>query len=107
MSRRENNPADYEDTPEISIDMGETKTAVAPAIMETTGLGPCIGIIVYDKKLKKGTVAHYPHPNDEIAQLITEVDQQYPNKKNLSAWVGGGGPQYDIAKVTETDVQNL
>ena len=43
---------------DVFVEMGEFKRASSPEIIGTIGLGPCIGIGLYDQNSKVGYVAH-------------------------------------------------
>lgn len=80
-----------EEQPEmIEVEQGVWKVAKAPDIIETTGLGPCLGIILYDKKEKQAAVGHFANPEQgELENFFVQVRQLFLDKKNLKVYVGG------------------
>lgn len=95
MSRLE--PYDWEDPrgKTIEVDQGEVKKAQPPDVVETGGLGPCVGIFIYDPVTKQAIAAHFTDPiQDEkiFSEMLDEVDQIFPDKQRLRVYIGGGGP---------------
>lgn len=82
------------DEPEtIEVDIGEWKITKAPNIIETTGLGPCVGVIVYDPETKQAMVGHFVDPRvDNLQSMLDEAVQRFPNKERLQVYVGGQAP---------------
>src|SRR3989338_6617770 len=70
--------------------------AKAPQNIETTGLGPCIGLIIYDPLSKEAIVGHYAEPRghgDERKSLqgqLREAERRFLMKDRLMIYVGGG-----------------
>ena len=47
----------------IKVGMAQFRVAMAPVKMMTMALGSCVGIVLYDPKLRLGGLAHVMHPN--------------------------------------------
>jgi len=85
------------ETIEVSQDDG-WKIAKSPYTIETTGLGPCVGIIIYDPVSKEAIVGHFPDPiiNNLNGMLIDAV-KRYPDITKLKVYIGGGAPDTENA----------
>ena len=80
------------------IDVGmktwEATTAESP-VVQTKGLGPCIGIAVYDAVKREGRMAHIAVPMLEqqtIADFLGSPVESPADTQNLQVWVRGGQP---------------
>ena len=90
---------EYEEPENITVDQHEGwKITKAPNTIETTDLGPCVGVIVYDPKSKQAMVGHFVDPREDNLQgMLDEAMQLSPNKEKLKIWVGGQQPNVDDA----------
>ncbi|WP_425425361.1 chemotaxis protein CheD [Vulcanibacillus modesticaldus] len=59
----------------VKVRMADLNTIGAPARIRTTGLGSCVGIVLFDVKQKVGGMAHIMLPSSEIAK-----DNQFLNR---------------------------
>lgn len=50
----------------INVGIGELCVNKAPVVLETRGLGSCVGVTFYDKKNKIGALAHVMLPNVNV-----------------------------------------
>jgi chemotaxis protein CheD len=95
----------------IKIGIAELKTACSPAILLTAGLGSCIGICLWDPKIKLGGIAHIMLPNSTLGRnitnkakyadtgirlLIEEMLYKGANKNRLVAKIAGGAQMFTI-----------
>ena len=81
----------HQEEPEtIEVDMGEWEIIESGMIGETTGLGPCFGIILYDTISKKAVVGHFPDPRTDMETLLAEAHKIFSDPKMVRAYVGGG-----------------
>lgn len=65
------------------------------AVLFTRGLGPCIGITIYDTAKKRGFMGHIANPNspEEFAvleEMFAAVRSTGSDVKRLKVWVRGG-----------------
>ena len=51
----------------ICVGIGELRVDRSPVILETRGLGSCVGVTLYDKTTKIGALCHIMLPNINIA----------------------------------------
>lgn len=56
---------------DIQVGIAEYKTAVEPARLITLGLGSCVGIGLYDPKLKIGGLLHIMLPDSNMFNNVT------------------------------------
>lgn len=67
---------------EISIEMGQWNISDgSPTILETSGLGPCLGIALIDKKKKIAGLGHLPHTlygkeKEELEKMVEEMQEK-------------------------------
>ncbi len=73
------------------------KLAQAPDIIETTGLGPCIGVIVFDPTSRQALVGHFMDPRVYgLTGMLDEALRRFADPSALRIYVGGGAPNpYD------------
>lgn len=86
----------------IEVNQFEWKLATPPHSIETTGMGPCVGVIVYDPALKKAMCGHYPSPERYLDNMLDETVKNFPDKSRLKVYVGGGSPSGDDQPYTAT-----
>jgi len=51
----------------IKVMMADLNIAKAPDMLKTTGLGSCVGIVLYDKQNRIGGLAHIMLPSSKLA----------------------------------------
>lgn len=68
-------------TTNVIVGIGDIKIAEAPNILETRGLGSCVGVTVYDTKKKIGGLAHVMLPcYSKCNEVLTEATKfRYAN----------------------------
>ena len=84
---------DGDNSPEpITVDQEDRwKTAGEGALIETTALGPCIGVVIYDPETKQAMVAHFIDPREEdLEGMLSEAKEKFPHLEKLQIHVGGG-----------------
>lgn len=92
------NRESYKDPVIISVDMFEWKVVKNPAIAETTGLGPCFGVIIYDPVSKKAIIGHFPAPHlvsHDLEKMLTAAKRHFKNSQEVKVYIGGGAPDPD------------
>lgn len=77
----------------IQVYQGEWKIIPKGSHGATFGLGPCVGIIIYDKRKKEAILAHLPEPIDGFKNVI-EVARSRFNPNDMKICVGGGAAFY-------------
>lgn len=94
----------------ISVGMADYKTARAPEILLTAGLGSCIGICIRDPFLKVGGMAHIMLPtaskslggnlakyaDTALELLLKEIAAMGANKGRLKAKIAGGAQMFSF-----------
>jgi chemotaxis receptor (MCP) glutamine deamidase CheD len=87
--------------PATAVDIREwAKADQENPVIETKGLGPCIGIAAYDPATKTGHMAHIATPMFEqpaIADMLQSVKDTSHDSSNVRIWVRGGQPHPDDA----------
>lgn len=78
----------------IVVEMNEWGIGKDNSVIATYGLGPCVGIIVYNHALKEALVGHWMDPSgieDHISLRIGEFISG-AEMSGFKAYLGGGGP---------------
>lgn len=96
---------------EIKVGIADLNLVLPPGKIMTIGLGSCIGISLYDKKLKIAGLAHIMLPDSTqfksvpqplkfadlaIPILIKKMLDQGCNKRNLVAKIAGGASMFNF-----------
>jgi chemotaxis protein CheD len=100
------------DMKEIKVGIADMNTAFSPDKIVTIGLGSCIGIALYDSKLKIGGLAHIMLPDSTqfnkisnplkfadlaIPLLIEDMEKLGSKKSNITAKIVGGASMFTFA----------
>lgn len=94
----------------ISVGMADYKTAKAPDLLLTAGLGSCIGICIHDPLLKVGGMAHIMLPTASgslggnpakyadtgLELLLKEIAAMGANRSRLRAKMAGGAQMFSF-----------
>jgi len=94
----------------ISVGMADYKTAKAPDLLLTAGLGSCIGICIHDPLLKVGGMAHIMLPTASgslggnpakyadtgLELLLKEIAAMGANRSRLRAKIAGGAQMFSF-----------
>lgn len=94
----------------ITVGMADFKTAVAPILLLTAGLGSCIGICVHDPILKVGGMAHIMLPtangslggnpakyaDTALELLVRDILSMGASKSRLRAKMAGGAQMFSF-----------
>jgi len=110
----------------IKIGIAELKTAYSPATLLTAGLGSCIGLCLWDPKIKLGGIVHIMLPDSTLGRnvtnkakfadtgvrlLIDELCYRGANKKRLVAKIAGGAHMFamqsnlEMLKIGERNIE--
>ena len=96
---------------EIRVGISDMNTAFSPDKIYTVGLGSCIGIVLYDKELKLGGMAHIMLPDSmlfsdvsnplkfadlAIPMLLEDMQKLGSKKQNIIAKIAGGASMFNF-----------
>lgn len=83
------------------IDMFEHGWAEGNALLITTGLGPCVGVALYSRRLKRGFMAHLVNPaqnrRDTDAFFDLVRGSMEGKTSGLRAWLRGASPDEPLS----------
>jgi len=97
---------------EIRVGISDMNTAFSPDKLYTVGLGSCVGIVMYDKELKLGGMAHIMLPDSRqfadvcnplkfadlaIPMLLEDMQKLGSKKQNVIAKIAGGASMFNFA----------
>ena len=100
----------------IKVGMADMKLGKSPEVLTTLGLGSCVGIIIYDKSLKIGGLAHimlpdsnkirnngnlYKFADTAISDMLSKLLDEGCNHKEFVAKIAGGAQMFDFKNVDE------
>ncbi|MCL2498736.1 MAG: chemotaxis protein CheD [Defluviitaleaceae bacterium] len=93
----------------IVVGMADLKVAKTPGALTTLGLGSCVGVALYDAKVKVGGLAHFMLPDSKqiqnnsniakfadtaIEQLIKDMERLGATRFNMKAKIAGGAQMF-------------
>lgn len=97
------------DSKRTNVGIGEYRTGNTK--ISSIGLGSCVALILYDRKLKTGGLAHVMLPESNgkserpgkfadtaVPLLISEMEKSGSSKRNLSAYLVGGASMFQQFK---------
>ncbi|WP_350344975.1 chemotaxis protein CheD [Proteinivorax tanatarense] len=103
----------------LKVGMSEVKITHPPTLLKTTGLGSCVGVCMYDKKLKIGGMAHVMLPSSAntkvkefnvgkyadtaIEFLVKSLKEKGCN--DLKAKIAGGAQMFTFSN--SSDIMNV
>ena len=97
---------------QVKVGIADLNLVLPPGIIMTIGLGSCIGISLYDKKLKIAGLAHIMLPDSTqfnevktpmkfadlaIPLLIDKMISMGSNKNNIIAKIAGGASMFNFS----------
>lgn len=97
----------------IKVGLAEIKLARPPHILRTSGLGSCVGVVVYDEKTSVAAMAHVMLPDSALArdkhlrvgkyadtaiQSLSEMisEQNGSDRNKLKAKIAGGSQMFQF-----------
>jgi chemotaxis protein CheD len=101
----------------IVVGMADLKAVKAPGALTTLGLGSCVGIALYDARVKVAGLAHIMLPdskqiqnNSNIAkfadtafvQLIKDMERLGATRSNMKAKIAGGAQMFAFNATNDT-----
>ncbi len=94
----------------IKVGIADVKTTVYPNTLKTSGLGSCVGLVLYDNKAKIAGLAHIMLPDSTVAKKDNQNRMKYADtafeillhnlltsgasKANLKAKMAGGARMF-------------
>ncbi|GAB7388241.1 chemoreceptor glutamine deamidase CheD [Bacillaceae bacterium] len=96
----------------ITVGMADLKVTQSPNRLRTTGLGSCVGVVLYDERLKIAGMAHVMLPSSSLSkgvlnvakyadtaipQLIAEMKKMGSRQKDLIAKLAGGAQMFSFS----------
>jgi chemotaxis protein CheD len=97
---------------EIKVGIGDLNIALPPDKLITLGLGPCVGIALYDSNNRIAGLAHIMLPDSTgyanqsnpmkyadkcIPMLVQKMKEKGANMRNLKAKIAGGASMFAFA----------
>jgi hypothetical protein len=79
----------------IELEMFDLEYILPGCLVDTGRLGPCIGVIVYDKQEKEAYANHSPDIGLNLEEMLTCALQKFQNPSGLDVYVAGGAIDYD------------
>lgn len=100
----------------LRVGMAELAVAASPAVLVTIGLGSCVGVALYDEKVRVGGLAHIMLPEANGARitnpakfadtalplLVRNMEERGAVPRRLTAKVAGGAQMFQLVQPTET-----
>lgn len=101
----------------MKVGMADLNVVRAPLRLRTTGLGSCVGVVLYDNLMKIAGMAHVMLPSSElnkgeikrekyadtaIPMLIEEMERLGAVKRRLVAKIAGGAQMFALSTGGET-----
>lgn len=97
---------------EVKVGIADLNTVFTPGKIMTIGLGSCIGIALYDKRMGLAGLAHIMLPDSEqfsnitnplkfadlaVPMLVEKMIGQGAQKRNLIAKIAGGASMFNFS----------
>lgn len=61
----------------ISVGISDLNTAMAPQTIRTTGLGSCVGVVIYDESGRIGGLSHVMLPDSTLTKQFVTNEYKY------------------------------
>ncbi|MBO8170994.1 MAG: chemotaxis protein CheD [Bacillaceae bacterium] len=96
----------------VKVGMADLNVAVSPDKIRTTGLGSCVGVVLYDSMIKVAGMAHVMLPSSEIARdktnpakfadtaiplLLEKMEKLGAVRRRLTAKMAGGAQMFSFS----------
>ncbi|HWO77979.1 MAG TPA: chemotaxis protein CheD [Bacillus sp. (in: firmicutes)] len=101
----------------VKVGIADMKLGQAPQILRTTGLGSCVGLVLYDERLKIAGMAHVMLPDSSLAKAGTSHMAKYADtavpsllagllekgarQLSIKAKLAGGAQMFEYAGANE------
>ncbi|SDJ71976.1 chemotaxis protein CheD [Sediminibacillus albus] len=105
----------------VKVGIADLKIATTPDILRTTGLGSCVGVVIYDLPLKLAGMAHVMLPDSTLTRtgelnkmkyadtaidmLMEKLIAQGARKFALKAKIAGGAQMFSFS--TSSDMMRV
>ncbi|MBD0380334.1 chemotaxis protein CheD [Paenibacillus sedimenti] len=102
----------------IKVGMADLNVAHLTGVLKTTGLGSCVGVTLFDSRVKVAGMAHVMLPSSEIAregsiniakyadtaipELISQMEKLGANVGRMEAKLAGGAQMFAFAGNNDT-----
>lgn len=102
----------------IKVGIADLKIAHAPNVIRTTGLGSCVGVVVYDLQKHVAGLAHVMLPDSEILKqtnmnmmkyadsamdiLVGRLEKEGARQSALQAKMAGGAQMFQMTSNNES-----
>lgn len=83
----------------IKVGIADLNIVRAPDRIRTSGLGSCVGVVIYDEKMKLGGLAHIMLPDSQQAKLTNKNNYKYADtaiKILIDKMIQNGARQYAL-----------
>ena len=98
------------------VAMADLAAAAAPTVLTTIGLGSCVGIALYDERVKVGGLAHVMLPRSNRADvtnpakfadtalplLVSQMVKLGAATRRMTAKLAGGAQMFQLDRPTDT-----
>ncbi|HET7578459.1 MAG TPA: chemotaxis protein CheD [Bacillales bacterium] len=97
----------------VKVGIAEMGIAVSPRVIRTVGLGSCVGVVVYDSRVKAAALAHVMLPDSSLAKgtevnpgkfadtavagLVRLLKRKGSSGAGLKAKMAGGAQMFQLA----------
>lgn len=104
----------------VKVGISDLNTVVAPHVIRTSGLGSCVGIVIYDFYKKIAGLAHIMLPDSQLSRqkemndykyadtaipiLIQDLTIQGARRNSLQAKIAGGAQMFQFS---DSDVMRI
>ncbi|AMA72691.1 MULTISPECIES: chemotaxis protein CheD [Aneurinibacillus] len=101
----------------IKVGMADLNVAKSPDRIRTTGLGSCVGVVLFDGQNKIGGMAHIMLPDSSLSKgplnvakyadtaipkLIEDMERAGANRRKLVAKLAGGAQMFAFSVASDT-----
>jgi chemotaxis protein CheD len=101
----------------VKVGMADLNIAKSPDRIRTTGLGSCVGVVLFDSQKKIGGMAHVMLPasslskgtlniakyaDTAIPKLIDDMEKAGANRRKLVAKLAGGAQMFSFSSTSDT-----
>ncbi len=88
------------ENPKIIVELDDWAQAEGPTLLETRGLGPCFGVVIYNPRTETGYMGHFPAPHITGGKLLDMLDaataEDGTNPAELLVWIRGGEQEPEL-----------
>ncbi|MBB5172053.1 chemotaxis protein CheD [Texcoconibacillus texcoconensis] len=101
----------------VKVGMADLNVSKSPNSIRTSGLGSCVGVVIYDERMKLAGMAHIMLPDSSMAKngglnrakyadtaitdLLVLMEREGANKIGLKAKMAGGAQMFQFSSSSE------